>query len=117
MKFLGVTALTLAIATLPVAAAVRLELSPGVTNQINITSDSTRGWAPAAEQRLRVLKTVEAFLDALEGGRYAEAYGMQTEINRRNQTLAQFAEDAQKFKVLAGPVRFWRALKVTWTKD
>jgi hypothetical protein len=118
MKSLGFTgALTLAIATLPAAAAVTLELSPAVTKEINLTSDSTRGWVPAAEQRQRVLKAVEVFLDAVEGGRYAEAYGMQTEINRRNQTLAQFTEDARKFGALAGPVRFWRVLKVTWTKD
>lgn len=110
-------ALTLAIGIVPAKAAVTFELSSGVLSEINVTTDSSRGWIPTAEQRQRALKAVEVFLDAVESGRYGEAYGLQTEINKRNQTLAQFTEDAQRFRALAGPVKFWRVLKVTWTKD
>jgi Protein of unknown function (DUF4019) len=118
MKSLVFTgALTLAIGMVSAAAAVTLELSSGTMNEINLTTDSSQGWIPTAEQRQRVLKTVEVFLDAVEGGRYAEAYELQTEINKHNRTLAQFTQDAQKFRALAGPVKFWRVLKVTWTKD
>jgi hypothetical protein len=105
MKSLVFTgALTLAIGMVPATDAVALELSPGTMNEINVTTDSSRGWIPTAEQRQRALKTVELFLDAVEGGRYAEAYGLQAEINKRDQTLAQFTQDAQKFRALAGPV-------------
>jgi len=79
--------------------------------------DSSPGWIPTAEQRQRVIQTVEVFLGAVDGARYAEAYGMLSEINQRGQTLTQFAQDAQKFQALAGPPKFWRVLKVTWTKD
>jgi hypothetical protein len=86
-------------------------------SEINLTTDSSPGWTPTAEQRQRALGAVDVFLAAVESGRYGQAYGLQTEINKRNQTLAQFTEDAQRFKALAGPVKFWRVLKVTWTKD
>jgi hypothetical protein len=110
-------AMIVAIGMVTAAAAVALELSSETTNEINVTADSSPGWIPTTEQRQRAIKTVEAFLDAVEGGRYPEAYGMQTEDIKRIQTLAQFAEDAQKFRAQAGAVKFWRVLKVTWTKD
>jgi Protein of unknown function (DUF4019) len=110
-------ALILATGFVSANAVVALELSAGVASEINVTTDSSRGWIPTAEQRRRALKTVEVFLDAVEGGRYGEAYGLQAEISKRLQTLAQFTEDAQKFRALAGPVKSWRVLKITWTKD
>jgi hypothetical protein len=110
-------ALTLSVGMVPATAAVNLELSPGAVNEINVTTDSSRGWIPTPEQRQRATKTVEVFLDALEGGRFAEAYGLLAEINKRNQTQAQFTQEAQKFRAMAGPVTFWRVLKITWTKD
>jgi Protein of unknown function (DUF4019) len=109
--------LTLAVGMAPAAYAVRLDLPPATINEINVTADSSPGWIPTAAQRQRALKTVRMFLDAVEGGRYADAYGLQNELIKRNQTLAQFIQDAQKFSVLAGPAKFWRVLKVTWTKD
>lgn len=118
MKALGVSAaVMLAIAMAPAMAAVTLQLSPTATSEINVTSDSARGWIPSAELRQRALTTVEAYLDAVEGGRYAEAFGMHTETTRRNQSLAEFTQHSQKFKALAGPARSWRVLKITWTKD
>src|SRR5713226_1126664 len=101
----------------PMAAAGSFEASPGVVDEINVTSDSSPGWTPTTDQRQRAMKTVQVFLDAIEGGRYAEAYGLLAEGTKRDQKLAQFTQDAQKFKALAGPLKFWRVLKVTWTKD
>jgi hypothetical protein len=109
--------LIVGIGVVPSLAGGRLEISAATMNEINITTDSSRGWIPTAELRQLALKTLEGFLDALEGGRYAEAYGLQTEINKRDQTLAQFSQGAQKFRALAGPVKFWKVLKITWTKD
>lgn len=118
MKSLAVvTALTLAVGMPLAADAIRSDLPAAVRNEINVTTNSSPGWIPTAEQRQRALKTVRMFLDAVEGGRYAEAYGLQNELIKRNQTPAQFTQDAQKFTVLAGPVKLWTVLKVTWTKD
>ena len=98
------------------ADAVTLDLPAATLNEINVTADSSPGWIPTVAQRQRALKTVRMLLDAVEGGRYAEAYGLQNELIKRNQTLAQFTQDAQRFSELAGPAKFWRVLKVTWTK-
>jgi hypothetical protein len=104
-----IAALILAVAMPPAANAVTLDLPATIKNEVNVTADSSPGWTPTAEQRHRALKTVQMFLDAVEGGRYIEAYGLQNELMKRNQTLPQFSQDAQKFSVMAGPVKFWRA--------
>jgi hypothetical protein len=118
MKLLGVAAtMIVAIGIGTKAATLTLELSADTANEINLTADSSPGWRPTAEQRQRVIQTVEAFLGAVEGSRYAEAYGMLSEIGQHSQTLGQFAQDAQGFQALAGPLKFWRVLKVTWTKN
>jgi hypothetical protein len=98
-------------------AAGRFEASSGILDEINVTTDSSPGWIPTADQRQHVIKVVQAFLDAVENGRYAEAYGLQAQVNQGRQTLAQFTQDAQKFEALAGPLKYWRVVKVTWTKD
>jgi hypothetical protein len=118
MKLLGVAgAMIVAIGIVTAAAAVTLELSVDTKNEINLTPDSSPGWTPTTEQRQRVIQTVEMFLGAVEEARYGEAYGMLSEINQRNQTLAQFSQNAQTFHGQAGPLKFWKVLKVTWTKD
>jgi hypothetical protein len=101
----------------PIAAAATFEISPGIVDEINVTADSSPGWTPTADQRQRAIKAVQVFLDAIESGRYAEAYELQAEVKKSDQTLVQFIRDAQKFRTLAGPLKFWRVLKVTWTKD
>src|ERR1700733_10983173 len=117
MRPIIIGALTLAVGMVSARAGVTLQLSSEVMREINLTTDSSRGWMPTVEQRQLTVQAAEAFLDALESGRYAEAYELQTEINKRNQSLAQFTADAEKFRSLAGPVRFWKVLKITWTKD
>jgi hypothetical protein len=101
----------------PIAAAATFEISSGIVDEINVTADSSPGWTPTADQRQRAIKAVQVFLDAVESGRYAEAYGLQAELLKREQTLVQFIQNAQNFQTLAGPLKFWRVLKVTWTKD
>jgi hypothetical protein len=51
--------------------------------EINVTSDSSPGWIPTAEQRRRAVKTTQAYLDAIDDGRYAEAYGLQADALKR----------------------------------
>jgi hypothetical protein len=98
-------------------AAVTLELGYEASNEINVTTDSSSGWIPTVEQRRQAIKTIQIFLTAVEDGRYAEAYGMQTDSNRCYQTLDQFSQDAEKFQIVSGPSRSWTVLKVTWSKN
>ena len=99
------------------AAAGQFVVSPNVAHEINLTTDSSPGWVPTADQRLRALVTVQAYLDAIEDGRYDDAYGLFSDLLKGDQTLAQFKQEEQKFKALAGPLKIWKVLKVTWTKD
>jgi hypothetical protein len=118
MKLLTVAgALILAIGAVTPATAVTLELSGEVTKEINVTTDSSPGWIPAIEQRQRAIKTIEVFLEALERARDEEAYAMLAALNQRQETLELFTQNSQKFRAVAGPSKFWRVQKVTWTKD
>jgi Protein of unknown function (DUF4019) len=114
--FSGMLVLSMGILA-PIATAATFEISSGIVDEINVTSDSSPGWTPTADQRQRAIKAVQVFLDAVEGGRYAEAYQLQAELQKRQVTLEQFIQNAQKFQAQAGPLKFWRVLKVTWTKD
>ncbi|QEX15928.1 hypothetical protein FRZ44_12180 [Hypericibacter terrae] len=101
----------------PWAGAGALELAPNVTDEINVTTDSSPGWMPTADQRQGALAAVQSFLDAVQHGRYADAYGMQNPAVVHAQTLLQFTQYEQDFRALSGPLKFWRVTKVTWTKD
>jgi len=100
-----------------IQSRLTFQVFPGVADEINVTADSSPGWTPTVDQRQRAIKAVHMFLDAVENGRYAEAYGLQAGFLKRERTLEQFIQDAQKLQALAGPLKFWRVLKVTWTKD
>jgi hypothetical protein len=101
----------------PWAVAGALELAPNVTDEINVTTDSSPGRMPTADQRPGALAAVQSFLDAVQHGRYADAYGMQNPAVVHAQTLLQFTQYEQDFRALSGPLKFWRVTKVTWTKD
>jgi hypothetical protein len=108
----------LATSLVPVtAAADTFEVPASVIQEVNVTSDSSPGWVPTADQRQQALRTVQTFLGAVDSGRYDEAYRLLDDLNRRNQTHTQFADEAKKFNSLAGAVKFWRVLRVAWTKD
>jgi len=110
--------LAFAIGAMPATAApTTFETSPGVMAEINVTSDSSRGWIPTLDQRQHAIKTVEILHDAIDGGRYDEAYGLQVEPLKHIITATKFKQDAENFKATAGPIKFWRVVKITWTKD
>jgi hypothetical protein len=119
MRLIGIGLVMVALnaAALESVAAGSFETPPALASQIDVTSDSPSGWVPTAEQRDRALATVRSFLDAVEAGRYEEAYGLLGAPNREQQTAAQFVQDQEKFRTAAGPLKYWRVLKVTWTKD
>jgi hypothetical protein len=101
----------------PLAAAGTLQISPEMAGEINVTSDSAPGWTPTAEQRQRAIEGVQHYLDAIERQSYAEAYRLYHPSLKLEVTLAQFTQDEKEFEDKAGSVKFWRVLKVTWTKD
>ncbi len=69
-------ALALAIGWMPpLATAGPFQISSEIAGEINVTSDSAHGWMPTSDEQRRAIATVENFLDAIEGGSYAEAYG------------------------------------------
>jgi hypothetical protein len=116
-SLIAIGVLTLSVGTAAAQRAVTFEISPQVMGEINVTTDSSRGWLPTADQRQKALRTAERFLGSLEAGRYGDAYGMQTAINMRNQSRTEFIAEAEKFRTIAGPLKFWRVSKMTWTKD
>jgi hypothetical protein len=115
--FASSSAFLIGAALLPMATAGTLEMPPGIADEINVTSDSARGWIPTTDQRQAVIKTIQIFLDDIESGQYVDAYRLMSDGNKHSLTPEKFTESEQKFKTLAGPLKFWRILKVTWTKD
>ena len=85
--------------------------------QINITSDSAPGWVPTASQMAAMRATANEYLTAKDDGRFFDSYQLLTKENEQSQPLASFADAAQKFNLLSGPVKERRVVKVTWTKD
>jgi hypothetical protein len=116
-SLIAIGVLTLGIGTASAQRTVTFEISPQVMGEINVSTDSSRGWLPTADQRQKALRAAERFLRSIEAGRYDDAYAMLTSINMRNQSRPEFIAEAEKFRTIAGAVKFWRVSKITWTKD
>lgn len=109
-----------AVATLVLAhAAIADTIWPQPTNppQINVTTDSTRGWLPTDRQIAEVRRTTDDFLSAKDSGRSADAFALLADITQRQQSFAEYASAIAKFNQQAGAVRERRIVTVTWTKD
>src|SRR6476620_1955257 len=89
----------------------------GPVRQVWMTNDSAPGWVPREELEAQARTTLNAFLDALDYGRYAEAYAMQSALNRAEITADRFAAEQREFRTLAGPVKLRQVNRITWTKD
>lgn len=88
-----------------------------VPPQINVTTDSSRGWLPSQAQISGVRKTTEDFLAEKDSGQTVAAYALLADINREHQALADFAAEASKFNQQAGAAIERRVTKITWTRD
>ena len=89
----------------------------GTPQEINITSDSTRGWIPSADQRAQVPNVVQNFLSKLDGGFDIDAYGLLTDGQKKSEKFNEFAKRLSQFNAQAGLVKERRIVKITWTKD
>lgn len=112
-----IAVLILTVAGARTSAAETFNLSPQIAAETNVSADSPQGWKPTADQRQRAMKILKAFFDAIEGQRFAEAYRLLTDGNKKMQSLAQFNEQNEKFRALTGQIVSRRILKITWTKD
>jgi hypothetical protein len=71
-------------------------------------------WTPGVADEAAIRSASNAFLDARDGGRFAEAYGWLAATFRATATLAQFSEEAEAFNGRAGRRIERRLAAVTW---
>lgn len=82
-----------------------------------MTSDSMPGWVPSVELENQVRKTAIDFMDAMDSGRATEAYTFVSDLERKEEPLAVFTDNLQKFNRRAGAVLERRIVTITWTKN
>jgi hypothetical protein len=109
--------LAAALTSAALAAAPAATAGDGPARVINLTPDSAPGWYPSEQLEQQARKTAIDYLAALDQGRYGDAYAMQTEGNRRLQSLTAFTERLTRFNAEAGAVKERRITTVTWTAD
>jgi Protein of unknown function (DUF4019) len=85
--------------------------------EINITSDSAKGWLPSASLEQEAMKAASNYFSLLDNEQYERAYGMMAEINRRTTSFPQYIRQNQEFHEKSGPLKRRDVLKITWTKD
>jgi hypothetical protein len=85
--------------------------------EITITRDSAPGWIPSEELAREVKETADRYFNAIDGGRYREAYGMMSAGYKAMLSYEQFEQQSKKFHAQAGPLKQREVLKTTWTKD
>ncbi len=101
----------------PEGRATTLTAKVLLARQINVTTDSAPGWSPSDDQEKQVVSGTNAFLSAMDAGHYAEAYAWLADINKQQQTLAEFTDATRQFNAKAGPVKERTIVQITWTKD
>lgn len=84
---------------------------------ITVTSDSTPGWLPSADQRVQAPLVAQQFLAALDSGDFHKAFGMMTASQQAQEPFEHFSKRLQEFNAQAGAVKTRRIHRVTWTRD
>ena len=85
--------------------------------EINITSDSPRGWIPSEDLEQQARTAALAYLAAMDQGRPADAWTFMSKDNQGLQSQAAFTGRITQFNAKAGPVVERRITMLTWTKD
>ncbi|MEZ0226128.1 MAG: DUF4019 domain-containing protein [Alphaproteobacteria bacterium] len=85
--------------------------------QVNVSSDSAPGWTPTAEQEAQAVAAANVYFAAIDGGKYAEAYAMNSDLMKRQVPEEVFTELKRSFHDAAGSLKKRDFLKITWTKD
>ncbi len=115
----SVAAACIALALLSLGNAAQSADTVSTANQrvINVTPDSAPGWFPSVEVERQALRVAVDYMADRDAGRYAQAYAILGDANRKNETLAEFSELGRRFNAQAGAVIERRIVTVTWTKD
>ncbi|MDI7776125.1 DUF4019 domain-containing protein [Asticcacaulis sp. EMRT-3] len=85
--------------------------------EVNITTDSAKGWLPSEAEFKSVTFAVQRYFAAIDNGEYKQAYDMMAPIDQQNQTYDEFAKNNRNFLEQAGSTKQRTVLKITWTKD
>jgi len=112
-RLLSVAGLLIVLSPPAIAAPVP-NVAPRV---VNVTSDSAPGWLPSEALEQRVRATTLEYLEDIDAGKYADAYALLAEIDRKDQSPTAFAERVRQFNQQAGAVIERRIVSITWTKD
>ncbi len=103
--------------TFPAARAGSMTARMASYRQITVSKDSAPGWSPSVDQSRQAIDSTRHFLSSLDEGRFTEAYAWMADVNKKDQSLAEFTRETARFNALSGPVKERRILLVTWTKD
>lgn len=87
------------------------------TRQVNITSDSAKGWMPSEKLEESAVAAAEDYFSHIDSGRYTDAYAMMADVFRNKASEAQFVEQNQTLRQATGALLSRKLLKTTWTKD
>jgi hypothetical protein len=90
---------------------------PAPATSITSTKNRDTQWRPTPEQQREVERLSYAFFAAKDTGKYAEAYAMQSDSQKRSMTLDNWASLNAKFAETSGAVQSRQLKKITWYKD
>lgn len=85
--------------------------------EVNVTSDSERGWIPPVELEAQAKATVERFWTAYTSGRADDAYALIGPDLTVHMSKAQYKAHVADTLAKIGKPADVRFVKVTWTKD
>jgi hypothetical protein len=75
------------------------------------------GWLPTEDLEQQARATAIEYMADLDSGKYAEAYSLIAELDRKDQPFSAFAERLRQFNARAGAVLERRIVTITWTKN
>jgi uncharacterized protein DUF4019 len=113
----SLVAAVLALAVGAPASAFTLSVPPDADGAVHLTPDSRSGWTPTAEQRTKVIDVLRTYLEAIDTLRFADAYQLLTDRQKRSESLAAFTASESAFRAESGAATRWRVLQVTWASD
>ena len=85
--------------------------------EVNVTTDSEKGWLPTVDQEKHAEKAARDYLAAQDQGKGTVAYAMLADLNRQSQPQKSYLENLAKFNAESGAVLEHRFIKTTWTKN
>jgi hypothetical protein len=98
----------------PLSLEQELLCVPRQPAAVPAASRSDPDWSPDAVLQARLLAASYAYFSAKDGGRYAEAWTLQSLRLQQSSPLADWSAAAGSFNAEAGPVRARRVVEISW---